>query len=141
MLSVYFWTQCLWWCFSVVVFFSSSHGLQPFKVYNLQKLKQNTNKNISLTTSESKILINSSILPVAAKVHPPAFPFRGDKQSPSRGRPPPAVPGLCGAVPGHHHAGGIWRYRAYIWNDTMVDRDLDTCNKSDTRRDPLCSQI
>lgn len=80
------------------VFFLSSHGLQPFKVYNLQKLKQNTNKNISLTTSESQILINSSILPVAAKVHPPAFPSCGVEQSPSQGWPLPAVPGLCRAT-------------------------------------------
>lgn len=60
-------------CIFINFFFLSSHGLQPFKVYNLQKLKQNTNKNISLTTSESQILINSSILPVAAIVHPPLF--------------------------------------------------------------------
>lgn len=37
--------------------------------------------------------------------------------------------------------GEIWLYRVSIWNDSVVDRDLDTCNKSDTHRGLLCSQI
>lgn len=83
-------------CIFINLFLFSSHGLQPFKVYNLQKLKQNTNKNISLTTFESQILINSSILPVAARVHPPLFLPAGTSKSQSYGWPQPVVPGLRG---------------------------------------------
>lgn len=129
-------------CIFINIFFSS-HGLQPFKVYNLQKLKQNTNKNISLTTSESQILINSSILPVAAEVHPPCLSFL-QEQTKARHRDLAAA--CCaGAVRRGPAAtvtrGGFWLYRVSIWNDTTVDRDLDTRNNSDTHRDPLCSQI
>lgn len=113
-------------CIFINIFFSS-HGLQPFKVHNLQKLKPNTNKNISLTTFESQILINSSILPVAARAHPPLFLPEGSSQSQSRGRLQPVVPGLCG--PGLQplpRGGGDWLYRVSIWNDSIADRDLDT---------------
>lgn len=136
--------MCKCWGFAfLLTFFFSSHGLQPFKVYNLQKLKQNTNKNISLTTSESQILINSSILPVAAEVHPPCLSFL-QEQTKARHRDLAAA--CCaGAVRRGPAAtvtrGGFWLYRVSIWNDTTVDRDLDTRNNSDTHRDPLCSQI
>lgn len=91
--------QMLGLCIFINIFFFSSHGLQPFKVYNLQKLKQNTTKNISLTTFESQILINSSILPVAAKVQPPPAPLFlpvGTRKSHSQGWLQPVVLGLCG---------------------------------------------
>lgn len=81
-------------CIFINIFFSPHEVLQPFKVYNLQKLKQNTNKNISLTTFESQILINSSILPVAARVHPPLFLPVGTSKSQSWGQPQPG----CWAV-------------------------------------------
>lgn len=127
-------------CIFINIFFSPHEVLQPFKVYNLQKLKQNTNKNISLTTFESQILINSSILPVAARVHPPLFLPVGTSKSQSWGQPQPVVLGW-GDRASSHCQGEVWLYRVSIWNDSVVDRDLDTCNKSDTHRDPLCSQI
>lgn len=127
--------------FLLTFFFSPHEVLQPFKVYNLQKLKQNTNKNISLTTFESQILINSSILPVAARVHPPLFLPVGTSKSQSRGQPQPVVLGCGDQASSHCRGGNIWLYRVSIWNDSVVDRDLDTCNKSDTHRGPLCSQI
>lgn len=37
----------------------------------------------------------------------------------------------------HCHVGGIWLYRVSIWNDSIVDRDLDTYNKSDTHRESV----
>lgn len=83
-------------CIFINIFFSPHEVLQPFKVYNLQKLKQNTNKNISLTTFESQILINSSILPVAARVHPPSFPSCRDKQKPVMGTATACGAGLGG---------------------------------------------
>lgn len=92
-------------CIFINIFFSPHEVLQPFKVYNLQKLKQNTNKNISLTTFESQILINSSILPVAARVHPPLFLPVGTSKSQSRGQPQPVVLG-CGDRASSHCRGG-----------------------------------
>lgn len=127
--------QMLGLCIFINFFFLSSHGLQPFKVYNLQKLKQNTNKNISLTTSESQILINSSILPVAAIVHPPLFLPVGTSTSHSL-----LYWGYVDRASSHCRTGGeIWLYRVSIWNDSIMDRDLDTCNKSDTHTGIRCA--
>lgn len=37
--------------------------------------------------------------------------------------------------------GEIWLYRVSIWNDSVVDRDLDTCNKSDTQGSVVQSDL